>query len=121
MKISHVVHTNNGSHSLYLDNELRDLVGLEPGTQLSLLEAGGGTMMLRYQPRNEHRSTDPVMANNRHIHLGKNPELDALLGVKTADLDLHLAHKGYVVFSSKPRVFSRKGEELLKKLPELFA
>lgn len=121
MKISHVVHTSNGSHSLYLDNQLRELTGIEPGTQLSLLEAGDGTMMLRYEPRNSHHATDPIMAHNRHIQLGKHSELDALLGVKTADLDLHLAHKGYVVFSSKPQVFSKKGEELLKNLPTMFA
>lgn len=119
MKISHVVHTSNGSHSLYLDNELRDLVGIDPGTHLSLSSLEDGNFILRYQPRNGLRGDDPVMAANRHIHLGNSSEIDALLGAKTADMELHVAHKGYVVFGSKPRVFSAQGEAIVKNLPKI--
>ncbi len=116
MKISHLVHTGNGTHSLFLDRELREFTGIQPGTRVRITQVDKDQFAITALPYNKIALTDPIMGDNFRIGVSSTPEMEAIFGQRSGELTLDVANKGYVVFStSGPLVFNERGQEFLNK------
>ena len=110
MRISHHVHTGNGTHALYLDRELRDFTGIHPGTRVRVAQVDSDTFTMSVVPHSHTAITDPVMRDNYRIGISSTPETEVIFGQLTGNLTLDAANSGYLVFSAAgPKVFTEKG------------